>query len=338
MHTLSGKRIVVTGGTGFVGGHLLPLLLSEGCKVTCIVRASSKTSSLPPEVRPIVCDLSNGSHLHEALRDQDILIHMAALLFGCAFTDYLSANTQAAEVLCRTLADLGEQAPKTTLLLSSQAASGPCSDPAGASDNLLPRPVSAYGWSKLLVERTFQSAYQGRLVILRPSIIYGSGDRGLLPMFQGARFGFAVSPGFSRTFPVSCVHGADMAQAILCALAENAHGVYHVSDGRTYTMDEFCREMYSALGKDGHIFHIPLPIMAFSAALSTCWVSLGRSLLGLPFLRGPNWNIDKYREAREDGWICDSSRIRSELGFSPRYSLAMGMRECVDGYRRRGWL
>ena len=79
---LDGKKIVVTGGTGFVGRHLLPQLVAAGARVTCIPRATSRRDHLPAGVEVVRADLRSGAGLEEALRGQDICIHMAALLFG----------------------------------------------------------------------------------------------------------------------------------------------------------------------------------------------------------------------------------------------------------------
>ena len=337
MQMLTGKRIVLTGGTGFVGGHLLPKLVQAEADVHCIVRSSSDTSRLPPEVKTHVCDLASGAGLKEALDHCDVFIHMAALLFGSGFQAYLENNGTSAQRLCQALAEIAHP-PKRVILLSSMAASGPDASEQGASDGCLPRPVSAYGWSKLFVERTFQAHFQGELIILRPGIIYGSGDRGLLPVFQGAKHGFAVSPGFGRSFPVSCIHAQDMADALICALQAQAHGIYHVSDGQRYSMDSFCQAICQALGRKAHIFHIPLPIMAVTAACATFWARLRACLSRDKSAKAPNWNLDKYREAREAGWVCDSSRLSRDTDFHARLSLAQGMEESVEGYRKRGWL
>lgn len=347
---LNGKRVLVTGGTGFVGRHLLPRLLAAGAHVTCLTRAASRTAYLPADVAVARADLHTGEGLAEALAGQDVIIHMAALLFGLGWQDYLRANALAARALAVALADVeaaaqgsGKGLPARFVLVSSLAATGPSDCPPGVADNAVPAPVSAYGWSKLLVEQILGRALGDRLVTLRPPIIYGSGDRGLLPVFKGAARGFAVSPGAFRDFPVSAVHARDMAQAVLLCCKDTARGVYHINDGGLYSMAHFCRVMGAALGRPRlRVIHLPLPLMAVTAGLASSggllWARLSRCLPSRAPQRAPNWNLDKYREARQAGWLCDAGRIRRELGYEPLVSLTEGMAEAVEGYRREGWL
>lgn len=238
---LSGKNVLLTGGTGFVGRHLLPQLLAAGARVTCLVRATSRTDRLPQGVATAQADLATGAGLAAALKGQDVCIHMAAMLFGLGWQDYLRANALAARTLAQTCTALGDAGPARVVLVSSLAATGPCATAPGVADATPPAPVSAYGWSKLLAEQILGRALGEQLVTLRPPIIYGSGDKGLLPVFQGVRRGLAVSPGAGRDFPVSAVHAEDMAQAVLCACKPQARGVYHLSDGGVYTMGGFCQ-------------------------------------------------------------------------------------------------
>ncbi|MGN0009172.1 MAG: NAD-dependent epimerase/dehydratase family protein [Desulfovibrionaceae bacterium] len=328
---LQGARVLVTGGTGFVGRHLLPELVRAGAEITCLARASSNISHLPRGVRVVRASLTTGEGLEDALAGQDMAVHLAALLFGLGWQDYLRANARAADMLARAAA--GVPSLRRLVLVSSLAATGPCGSAPGVGDDTVPAPVSAYGWSKFMAEQTFARHLGDRLVILRPAIIYGSGDRGLLPCFQGARRGVLVVPGLRRPFPVSAVHARDMAQAVIAALKPQAHGVYHVSDGREYTMREFNEAMAAAVGRRARVLGLPLPIMAATAALA----SLAGNL-GLCGRRPPSWNWDKYREARQEGWLCDASRLRGELGFAPAMTLQAGMAEAVAGYRKEGWL
>lgn len=350
---LDGKKVLVTGGTGFVGRHLLPRLLDAGAHVTCLTRVSSRTSHLPDGIETVQADLRGGAGLDQALAGQEVIIHLAALLFGLSWQDFLQANALAAFSIAEALSRLkaaGEPEPGRFVLVSSLAASGPSSASPGVTDATPPAPVSAYGWSKLLSEQILGRALGDRLVTLRPPIIYGSGDKGLLPVFKGVDKGWAVSPGAFRAFPVSVVHARDMAQAVLCCCRDEARGVYHVNDGGEYNMEQFCRAMGVALGRSAapgesravRVIRMPLPIMAVAAAASTALGCARKAFLscfnGEQPGRAPAWNLDKYREARQEGWLCDASRIRRELGYAPAVNLEQGMAEAVQGYRREGWL
>lgn len=351
---LAGKKVLLTGGTGFVGRHLLPQLLQAGAQVTCLTRAVSRTGHLPAGVATAQADLTSGHGLHEALQGKDVVIHMAALLFGLGWQDYLRANALAARSMAEAISRLAGDGSLPVgfrfVLVSSLAATGPSGSAPGVGDATPAAPVSAYGWSKMLTEQVLGRALGQSLVTLRPPIIYGSGDKGLLPVFQGVkRASVAVSPGTGREFPVSAVHADDMAQAVLCACRPEARGVYHLSDGEVYTMSGFCRAMGAAVDKalgraprKVRVIRMPLPIMACTAGLSTAFAvaadTVARRFLGHGLRRAPAWNLDKYREARQAGWLCDNSRICRELGFAPRVNLEAGMTEAVDGYRREGWL
>ena len=174
------------------------------------------------------------------------------------------------------------------------------------------------------------------LVVLRPPIIYGSGDLGLLPVYQGLQRGVAACPGLARDFPVAAIHVDDMARAVLLVLSPEASGTYHLGDGRAYPMAEFYREAARALGTQASIVRLPLWFMGATAALATAFGMLVR--LFRKGGRAPNWNLDKYREAREEGWTADCSRIREELGFAPKVSLEEGFRETMEGNYALGLL
>lgn len=326
------KRVLVTGGTGFVGSRVVPLLIRAGARVTLLCRQTSHTDNYPSSVQVLRTDLRKSQDFLPALCDCDIFIHMAALLFGLGWQDYLRANCGAAENLASMLRAAGDRGPKKVILVSSLAAAGPCDSNEGRTENQPCEPVSAYGWSKVISENIFRAAVQDRLVILRPPIIYGSGDRGLLPVFRGLAKGVGAVPGLRRRFPVSVLHVDDMAQAVFLACADNAHGVYHLSDGDVWSMAEFYQAAADELGVKARIFHLPLWLMGATALASTAFASLLHSSIA-PGCRAPNWNLDKYREASQCGWVASSRRIREELDFRPTRDLKSGMQEAIAGYK-----
>lgn len=340
---LAGRRILVTGGTGFVGHHLIRTLVDKGAEVTCLVRPSSRTARLPAGLRTVQVCLTTGQGLDKALEGQDIVIHMAALLFGLEWQEYLNNNTRAAQCLAAALERHIKAGGDISrfVQVSSLAVTGPSACTPGVTDSTPPAPVSAYGWSKYMTECILGQALGERMVTLRPPIIYGSGDKGLLPYFKTTQKGLIVSPGIGRYFPVSAVHVQDMVQAILLALQPKAQGVYHLNDGAEHTMVSIGQAIAVALHpsplqqqRPPRVVSIPLPIMGAAACVAGLW---GKMALRLG-LRAPSWNPDKYREAKQAGWLCSATRISQELGYMPTISLEQGMAEAVSGYRQEGWL
>lgn len=347
MAFLRDADILVTGGTGFLGRHLLPQLLQAGCRVTCLVRPSSRADLLPAKVATVQADLVSGAGLAEALAGRDVVMHLAGLLFGLSWQEYLRANAAAASALAVAYSRLKNRgvAPRRFVLVSSLAAGGPSAQTPGVNETMPARPVSAYGWSKFMAEHILAAAVGEGLVCLRPPIIYGSGDKALLPVFRGAAKGIAVSPGAFREFALSAVHAQDAAQAVMLCCRPEARGVYYVTDGHEYTMTSFCQGMAKALGRPSlTVVRLPLPVMGCAAVLSSLWGSVCAALRSGRFGqsgqpgRAPEWNMDKFREARQAGWLCDACRIRTELGYTPEMNLEAGMAEAVEGYRREGLL
>ncbi len=335
---LKGKRILLTGATGFVGRHvveaLAPMVQAGQLEVSCFVRASSRRNVLPSFVKIFEADLASGAGLEQALDGQHMVVHMAALLFGARWEDYL-ANVQAASILGRAIAKEQEKGQlERVVLVSSLAASGPCAKAPGVGDDVLPKPVSAYGWSKYLCEEALGRYCGKSLVTLRPPIIYGPHDKGFFPYFAMAQKGLVVSPGFGRDFPVSIVHVQDVAQAIICTLQAQAQGVYHCDGGQAYTIRQVGELMAELMGKKARCVHMPLAVMSVTSLLSTAWGVLAQRF----GLRAPSWNRDKYREARVQGWLCQSERLQKELGYAPAWGLRQGLEQSITWYKKAGWL
>ncbi len=335
MTHLHGKNIAVTGATGFLGGHtvrfLRDRLAGTGATISCLVRPHTSRDAL----KDFPCyevDFQTGQGMREALKQQHTLIHMASILFGARWQDYVDTNARMAECLGAAVAR--SRSVKSVLFVSSLAVSGPSATSPGVADSAEGRPVSAYGWSKYISEQILARHCGKKLVILRPPMIYGSKDKGLLPYFKAAKRGLVVSPGFGRHFPVSVIHVLDMVQAMACALKPEAAGVYHCNDGAEHTMTHIGSRIASLLGKRALCVNMPLPIMAVSAACSTAAARILMTLHG----KAPSWNVDKYREARQVGWLCQGTRIRDELGFEPHFSLDAGLEEALRGYKQDCWI
>ncbi len=330
------RRILLTGAAGFVGRHAARELIrvfGSGLELRCLVRASSRTDLLPPEARLCYGDLERGTGLDEALNgmdEGDCVIHLAAVLFASSWREYLRGNTALAS---RLGAAVRRSGVGRVLMVSSLAATGPSGTSPGVEDDAVPAPVSAYGWSKYAAELVLAKALDDpqrsrRLVVLRPPIIYGPGDKGLLPYFKTARLGLVVTP--AKNLPVSLVHVDDAVRGLLCCLKPEARGVYHLNDGAEHSMRSLGEAMCAAFGRKARVLPVPRPLLALSAGAA----SLG-AWLGLP--QSP-WNIDKFLESGQAGWLCAGARIRDELGHAPAVPLREGVAQSMEGYRRMGML
>ncbi|NOT07000.1 MAG: NAD(P)-dependent oxidoreductase, partial [Gemmatimonadales bacterium] len=207
-------KVLVTGATGFVGGHLVDALLRRGDTVTALVRSRAKGEALAKRgVTPAPGDLADDAALRAAARGQEVVYHLAGLVAAHSEAEFQTVN---ADGTARLVAAVAAGAPSARLVLvSSMAAAGP--SPAGGklTGTEPARPVTAYGRSKLAGER---AVAEGPLpwTILRPPAVYGPGDLELLRVFKATAFG-AVPVFGGGGQELSMVYGPDLAEAIAAA-------------------------------------------------------------------------------------------------------------------------
>ncbi len=327
------KHALVIGATGFIGSNLVRRLLEENYSVGCLVRSQKKVSVLPvEEVEIVYGSLPDCSTLEKQIKKANTIFHVAGVTKSINRGGYYNGNQYSTKELVRSIRQHGPLGQKL-IYISSQSAGGPSVDEPGIDElSKTSLPVSAYGKSKRAAEQELIALDdQHPYVVLRPSIVYGPADRGMLPLFKSAGWGVLITIG-SRPFPVNCVHVDDCITAVLLAAdSARANGkTYFITDGRSYTWSELNKGIASSVNPGARQITIPL-----SATKFLCYFNgfIGRLTRWPVYL-----NPDKWQEIKQEGWLCNSSRIREELGFRPHYSLKAGLRMTADWYFQNGWL
>jgi len=318
--------ILVTGGTGFIGRHLVERLVEQGRALRCLVR-STKAANLPRAVELAQGDLESGAGLTEGLHGVDTIIHLAGVTKARATADYDRGNTVATANLLRAAGDVGR-----FVHVSSLAAAGPSAADRPLTEADEPHPVSHYGRSKLAGEEAVRgSPLRERTIIVRPPVVYGPRDRDVYEMIRTVARGWMVQIGTApRRF--SHIYVGDLVDGLIAAADRASAGgeVYYLANAVPVSWDEFGNVAARLMGRGMHTVAIPEKA---AYALGFCAEGWAR-LTGKPGIL----SRDKVREACCAGWVCDPGRAHRELGFCASTSLEAGLRRTLDWYKEAGWL
>jgi len=324
-------KAFVTGATGFLGSHLVDLLLSEGHDVTCLVRRSSNLRWLQnKKVQCVEGDLfPENAGLRGGLQDADWCFHVAGLISSPDPQKYYQVNAggtrHCLDACLRAAPNL-----KRFVLVSSIAASGPSPNGKSMDETMTPNPSTEYGKSKLEAEKIALS-YQSKLPIsiIRPPAIYGPRDTMIFPVFKMARKGFFVVPSDKKIL-ITMAYVEDVAGACFwAAQSERANGeTYFIADGDSYRWhdiaDTLANIFYRKVRKIPVFKSIMWPIAFAEEKRAQLFGKKPRLHRGQirQFFRSWCFNIDKIKKA----------------GFTPKFNLESGMKTTVAGYRQMGWL
>lgn len=319
-----GAPVLLTGATGFVGGHVAEALAAAGHALRCTVRSSSDTRRLTAlEPRLVSLDFSlelsdRRDLLAEALDGVEAVVHVAGLTRAAREVDFHRVNVEGTAALAEAAREAGV---RRFVFLSSLAARGPDGH-AG--------PTSAYGCSKREAERRLASASEGmETVVLRPAGVYGPRDRDMVPLFRAAARGWLPAP--SGGAPLQPVYVTDVAGATVRALvAPTGGGPYPVAEPARYRWEDVAGYLSAAFGR--RVRTVRLPGLVYEAA--------GRlgEVVAAARGRAPEFDRRRARDLARHGWTCDVTATKEGLGWRARVPLEEGIRRTAAWYRETGWL
>jgi dihydroflavonol-4-reductase len=325
-------KVLVTGATGFTGGHLARALAGRGDDVRALVRDDTRGADLASAgVSLVPGDLTDASSWPAALEGVEVVYNIAAVYrqAGLPESTYRRVNALAVGDLIAAAAAAGV---RRVVHCSTVGVHGDIERPPADEDAPL-RPGDVYQDTKVEGERLARAAAARagiELTIARPSGIYGPGDRRLLKLFRGvARRRFVVL-GHGRIF-YHLTYVDDLVEGFrLCGEVTAAAGrTYILAGAEVSTLNELVSLIAREAGVGPPRVHLPVwPFWIAGAACEAVCRPLG---LEPPLYRRRVDFFTKSRAFRID-------RARRELGFAPAVGLCEGVRRTLAWYKERGWV
>ena len=326
-------RVLVTGVTGFTGGHLARSLARRGNQVRGLVRPASRGRAEPlaeAGVEIALGDLTDAGSLPPACTGIDVVYHIAATYRTAGQRDaaYRAVNAEGTRALLGAARRAGVA---RFVHCSTGGVHGHVARPPADEDAPL-APGDVYQRSKLEGERLARAAGENgelEVVVARPIGIYGPGDTRFLKLFRGiARRRFPML-GSGRVF-YHLTYIDDLVEGLrLCGETPDAAGRTYLLGGPRYTtLEELVRTVAAELGVPPPRWRIPVwPVWLAGALCEAVCVPLG---IEPPLYRR---RVDFFTKSR----AFDTTRARCELGYAPAVDLVEGIRRTAAWYRTRGW-
>src|SRR3954471_2079965 len=300
-------RRAMTGGTGFVGSHLIDAALAAGHTVKALTRREQ------PErdgVDWVAGDLGTREALEWLVDEADAIIHVAGTISGQSAAAFEIGNVAGTLAMLAAATAGGVQ---RFVHVSSLAAREP--------------KLSLYGGSKAKAEELVHSSGLD-WVIVRPPAVYGPGDKETLELFRMAKLGLMLMPPKGR---VSVIHADDLARLLLAlaGAAAPCNCLIEADDGKSggWTHREFARALAAAVGTRAAVISSPGILLRLAARADQ-------------LLRGEQakLTIDRAAYFSHRNWVVDPKRACPPRVWRPEIDTLQGLKETADWYRAQGWL
>jgi nucleoside-diphosphate-sugar epimerase len=327
-------RVLVTGATGFTGGHLARALAVAGHQVSALVRDVSATRSADlaaAGITPVRGDLRDPIALAAAASGTEVVYHLAAIYrqAGVSAETYHAVNSEGARQVVEAAARGGV---RRIVHCSTVGVHGDVEHPPANEEAPL-KPGDVYQETKLEGERLAREAGARlgvEITIARPSGIYGPEDRRLLRLFRGVarRRWFTLGRGeiyYHLTYIDDLVEGF----RLLGEHPAAANRTYILAGGEVTTLNALVGLIAKGAGVPVPMRHLPVwPFWVAGALCEAVCVPFG---IEPPIFRR---RVDFFTKSR----AFDITRARTEVGFAPQVGLNDGIRRTLDWYRTHGWL
>jgi nucleoside-diphosphate-sugar epimerase len=321
-------RAFVTGGSGFIGSHLIDALLEDNWRVGAVLHRAPILQADRVDVYP--GDVTDFGAVEAGMKDADVVFHLASAV-GSSLAgrdEYFRINAAGTEAVLKA----ARRARVARIIhFGSAGIFGAVRGVDIAGEDYPPRPILAYDHAKYEGEEIARRFAAGGMdvVIVRPGWAYGPRDRRTFKLIRRIARGrfIMATKGAARQSPV---YIDDLVSGIRLAAARGKAGeTYHLAGGEVLTAREIVQAVASACGRRVPRFHLPsLPARLAAYLLEKACLPLHKE----PPLSRPKLSFFLYSKP------ISIDKSRRELGYSPQVDFSRGIRLALDWYRRNGWL
>jgi nucleoside-diphosphate-sugar epimerase len=300
-------KLAVTGGTGFVGGHLIDAALAAGHEIKALTRREQHDRD---GVDWVLGDLSSRDALEWLVDDADAVIHVAGTITAPNAPAFDKGNVAGTLAM---LAAATAGGVRRFVHVSSLAAREP--------------KLSLYGASKARGEELVHSSGLD-WAIVRPPAVYGPGDKETLELFRMAKLGLMLMPPRGR---VSVIHAADLAHLLIALAGTDAPGniLIEADDGKPggWSHREFARALAGAVGTKAAVISSPGILLRLAARVDQ-------------LVRGEKAKLTTDRAAyfSHRNWVVEPKRAPPPELWRPEIETMQGLTDTAAWYREQGWL
>jgi len=320
---------LITGASGFIGGHLRDSLLKDGYDVVALTRPGSPQ---PKKGRAIGVDYGDPASVERAIEQErpELIFHVAGATKGVSYDDFRLGNVTPTQALLDAVRKKHVDLQRF-VHISSLTAYGPSTPEEPKQEHHERKPVEHYGKSKLEAELAIEGVTDIPWTIIRPPGVYGPADVDNFELFKLASRGLNVFYG-NRNRHFSAIYVDDLVRGIReAAVHGNTIGKgYFLTDGKPYTWDHYQARIVAATGKRALSLNLP----ELTTDLAAMFGELATSFDKKPRL----FNRQKVIMGKQVAWTCTHDLAKADFGYEPKVELDDGVQRTLEWYRKERWL
>jgi len=309
----TGQLIALTGGTGFLGGHVIDSLLAAGHQIKALTRQPQTERA---GIHWVEGSLNDVKCLETLCEGAETLINLAGLTKAINRDAFFDINVTATKNAFDAAASCNV---KHVLHISSLAAREPRLSHYGASKA---------GTELLLTARKWPFNW----TILRPPAIYGPGDKEILKLLKATKLGILPAPGSVKN-RFSMIHARDLADAItLLSAGGNGSSILEIDDGKPggYQLSDVAKALTTPGKSSVKTFSLPFWAIGTIGAVN--------GMIASAINRPAMLTLSTARYLCHKDWTVREVRRPCLPKWSPQFDLKAGLKDTTDWYQKNGLL